>query len=450
MMQISKKITEYLNDDYKQYAMYTVESRAIPSVIDGFKPTQRKVAHVSNKIWKTGNEKPMKVFQLTGKIAADAFYHHGNTSLDSAIINMAQKFKNSLPLLEEIGQFGSLRSPEAGAARYISTKLTENFRLLYKDFELLKTKQEEGQDIEPEYFLPIIPTVLLNGGSGIAVGFASNVLNRDARELVEETLRCLEDKKVRDVKPSMFGFNGVYIQDKENVKKWYIRGTYDVVNTTTLKITELPPIHTYEKYEEFLDSLVESKKIVSYEDNSSEKIDYTIKMTRENLADLVQNDTILKTFKLEQSETENFTVLDENGKLKIFDTCSEIIEYFVKFRLKYYIKRKEYLQSKIGKECSILDAKARFINAVVKGDLKINNVPKAIIVSWLEKNKFYKVDDSYEYLLRMPISSLTKEMCQKLMEDLKNKKAELELIKKLSHQEMYRTDLLELRKNLKK
>lgn len=449
-MQESKKISEYLNDDYKQYAMYTVQSRAIPSVIDGFKPTQRKVAYISNKVWKNGNEKAMKVFQLTGKIASDSFYHHGNTSLDSTIINMAQKFKNSLPILEEIGQFGSLRSPEAGAARYISTKLTENFRLLYKDFELLTPKFEEGQEIEPEYFLPIIPTVLLNGGSGIAVGFASNILNRDPKDLIEETIKCLDGKKVKDVKPTTYSFNGKYVQDKENPKKWYIRGCGEIINTTTIKITELPTIYTYEKYEEFLNSLVESKKIVSYEDNSSEKIDYTIKMSRENLSELKDEESLFKFFKLEQSETENFTVLDETGNLKIFESCSEIIEYFVKFRLKQYSKRKEYLLSKIGKECLILDAKARFINAVVKGDLKINNVPKATIVSWLEKNKFHKVEDSYDYLLRMPISSLTREMCIKLMEDLKNKKVELDTIKKTNIEDMYRGDLLELRKNLKK
>jgi DNA topoisomerase II len=430
--------------------MYTVESRAIPSVVDGFKPTQRKVAHIANKTWKSGSEKPMKVFQLTGKIAAEAFYHHGNTSLDSAIINMAQRFKNNMPILEEIGQFGSLRAPDSGAARYISTKLTENFRLLYKDFELLKPKFEEGQEIEPEYFLPIVPAVLLNGGSGIAVGFASNILNRDTKELIDESLRALEGKKVRDVKPFMNGFDGEYSQDKENPKKWYIRGKYEVLNTTTVKITELPPFLTYEKYEELLDDLVVNKKIVSYEDNSSEKVDYIIKFTRENLAEYIQSEKLVKMFRLEQSETENFTVLDEFGKLKIFESSADIISYFVKFRLTYYTKRKEFLVAKIGKECSILEAKARFIAAVVKNELKVNNVPKATIVNWLEKNKYFKVEDSFDYLLRMPIYSLTKEMCQKLMEDLKNKRLELDVIKKTQPQDMYRQDLLELRKNINK
>jgi DNA gyrase/topoisomerase IV subunit A len=141
---IRKSITQYLDQDYALYGMYTLENRAIPSVIDGFKPTQRKIIYIADKVWKSGTEKPLKIFQLGGKVAADAHYHHGDGSLNSAIIGMAQSFKNSLPLLEEIGQFGSLRSPEAGAARYISTRTTKNFRLLYKDFELLESRHEEG------------------------------------------------------------------------------------------------------------------------------------------------------------------------------------------------------------------------------------------------------------------------------------------------------------------
>ena len=112
-----KTVTQYLDEDYSLYGMYTLENRAIPSVIDGFKPTQRKIIFIADKVWKTGTEKPLKIFQLGGKIAADAQYHHSDGSLNGAIIAMAQSFNNSLPLLEEIGQFGSRRSPEAGAPR---------------------------------------------------------------------------------------------------------------------------------------------------------------------------------------------------------------------------------------------------------------------------------------------------------------------------------------------
>ena len=133
----------------------------------------------------------MKLFQLGGRVASEAFYHHGNTSLEGAMVTMSQKFKNSLPLLEGIGQFGSLRSPSAGAPRYISAKLHPNFRLIYKDFELLENRIEEGQEIEPEYFLPIVPTIILNGSSGIAVGFATNILNRNPKTVIKACLALL-------------------------------------------------------------------------------------------------------------------------------------------------------------------------------------------------------------------------------------------------------------------
>ena len=236
-----KTISEFLSQEYKDFALYTIESRAIPSVIDGFKPTQRKIINASTHVWKTGSEKPLKVFQLSGIIASTQFYHHGNSSLESSIITMAQGFKNNMPLLEEIGQFGSLRSPEPGAARYIGTKLNNNFRHLYKDFELLKFKEEEGEIIEPNYFLPIIPTILINGSSGIAVGFSSNILNRDPKEVIDSCLNFLNVKKISDVKPFNNFFKGDYLQDTDNPKKWIIRGKVQIVNTSTVKILELPP-----------------------------------------------------------------------------------------------------------------------------------------------------------------------------------------------------------------
>ena len=196
-----KSITEFLSNEYKEFALYSIEGRAIPSVTDGFKPTQRKILHIANQVWKTGSEKNLKVFQLSGKVASDAFYHHGDMSLSNAIINLAQKFKNNAPLLEEDGQFGSLRSPQPGAPRYIGTKLSPNFRLIYKDFDLLEYKEEEGEKIEPKFFLPIVPTVLINGGSGIAVGFASNILNRDIKEIIDACVKCINSKKISTIFP---------------------------------------------------------------------------------------------------------------------------------------------------------------------------------------------------------------------------------------------------------
>lgn len=441
----NKTITEFLSEEYKEFAMYTIENRAIPSVIDGFKPSQRKTIHVSNEIWKTGSEKTLKVFQLAGKVASDAYYHHGNSSLENAIITMAQSFKNNSPLLEEDGQFGSLRSPQAGAPRYIGTRLSENFRYIYKDFELLEYKEEEGESIEPYYFLPIVPTILLNGSSGIAVGFSSNILNRNIKDVIEACKKVLNGKNVKSIKPSLNNFNGEYIQDSENNKKWYIRGKYEVKNKSTIHISELPPSMTYEKYEEYLDKLVDNKDIVSYDDNCKDNIDYTIKFKRSYLSKLEDKD-IVKLLRLEESSTEIYSTLDENGKLKIFESTSEILKYFVDFRLSYYHKRKKYMLDKMNKELKILSNRGRFIKSILDEKLKINNVPKSKIVEQIEKINLDKIDGSFDYLLRMPIYSLTKELFEKLKSDFTSKKEEIKKLESTDPKEMYIIDLNELKK----
>jgi len=443
-----KTISEFLSVEYKEFAMYVIEGRAIPSVIDGFKPTQRKIIHISNQIWKNGSEKALKVFQLSGKVASDCYYHHGDMSLSNAIITMAQRFKNNAPLLEEDGQFGSLRSPQAGAPRYIGTKLSENFRLIYKDFDLLEHKEEEGESIEPKFFLPIVPAVLLNGSSGIAVGFASNVLNRDIKSIIDTCVKVLSGKEPGEVKPSLNGFTGEYIQDKENNKRWIIRGKFTRANTTTVKISELPPSMTYEKYEDILDKLVDDKVIVSYDDNCKDNIDYTIKFTRSDL-DKLDDEKLIKLLKLEESSTEIFSTLDEFGKLMIFENTSDIIKYFVNFRLNYYHKRKQFLLDKLNRELKILSNRGRFIKAIIDGKLKVNNVSKSIIIEGIEAMKLEKIDDSYDYLLRMPIYSLTKEMYEKLKEDFVAKKEEIKILEETDPKDMYLLDLSELKKKFK-
>ena len=443
---MKKTVTEYLDQDYGNYAKYVIEHRAIPSVIDGFKPTQRKVIHIASKVWKGSNNKPLKIFQLGGKVASDANYHHGDASLSSAIIGMAQSFKNSMPLLDEIGQFGSLRSPEAGAPRYISTKLNENFRLLYKDFELLESRYEEGIEIEPSFFLPIIPTVLLNGGSGIAVGFATNILNRNPIDLIDSCIKELSKRRYDEPKPWYKGFNGSCNRDETNPSTWILKGIYDVKNTSTVHISELPPSVTYEKYDKYLISKEDSKEIATYDDNSKSNIDYTLKFKRADLDKLIKSKRLSRFLKMEERQSENLTMLDENGKLKIFDNVKDIIKYFVNFRLTYYDKRKVYLIKTLQQDLTILSNKAAFIKAIIDGKLKINNVPKKDIVTWLTMTKYNLMDGSYSYLLSMPIHTLTKEKYEELLLQKQEKQKELDIIKSTLPIDMYKKDLSELKK----
>jgi DNA gyrase/topoisomerase IV subunit A len=443
-----RTISSFFDNEYLEYAKYVVSNRAIPHLIDGLKPSQRKIVHVANKIWKPGNTKQMKLFQLAGRVAADAYYHHGNSSLEGAMVNMAQTFKNSLPLLRGHGQFGTLREPEAGAARYIGASLHPNFHLVYKDFDLLEPKMEEGYEIEPEFFLPVIPTVILNGTSGIAVGFATKIFNRKPLDVITACMDVLNEKKIKPLIPWINDFTGEFKRSGDTAVSWSLHGRYRIVNTTTVHISEIPPNITCENYEKHLIELLDKKIISDYEDNSAGNIDYTIKFRRANLKDYITKRTLEKVLKLTSKDTENLTVIDETGKLKVFASAEDIVRHFVDVRLTYYDLRKTRLISNFEKEITRLSNMARFIKDIIDGKLKVNNVPKIKIVAYLEKNKYNMMNESFAYLLNMPIYSLTKERFEDLLQKKGNAEAELADIRTWKPKNMYLKDLTKLKKEL--
>ena len=444
MNAVKRKAQDFFDTEYLGYARYVVENRAIPSLVDGFKPSQRKIAYAANKLWKTGKEKPMKVFQLGGQAAAISFFHHG--SLDGTIIGMTQTFKNSMPIFQGVGQFGSLRSPEAGAPRYIGVKFNENFRRLYMDFGLTTPKFEEGQEIEPKYFLPIVPTVLLNGGSGIAVGFATNILNRNPSDIIEACLAHLSDRKIKRLKPWINGFYGTVTPIPDTPRSWIFHGDYEVKNTSSVVIDEIPPSWTYEKYEAHLDKLQDKGIITSYDDESSDRVKYTIKFQRVKLKALTDKNKLVSTLKLEERQTENITTLDERGELKIFETAEELLTYFVDFRLGYYVKRKEYLLNKIDRDLFVIDNRVKFIKAIIDAKLELRNRKKADVEKDLPPLDIQKHEGSYRYLLDMPVHSLTKEKWEELQKHAADLKKEREKIEKTSPKDFYIKDLRDLKK----
>ena len=215
-----------------------------------------------------------------------------------------------------------------------------------------------------------------------------------------------------------------------------------------MRITELPPSLTYEKYEEILDDLCDKKKIVSYDDNCADNVDFTIKFTRADL-DQLDDEKLVKLLKLEEAETVAFSTLDEHGKLKIFDNASDIIKYFVEFRLRYYHKRKEFLLDRMNKDLKLLSNRGRFIKAILDEKLKINNVPKVEIVQGIKDLGLDLIEGNYDYLLRMPIYSLTQELFEKLKADFTAKKAEIKKLEETDPKDMYLDDLDDLKKKFK-
>ena len=239
------------------------------------------------------------------------------------------------------------------------------------------------------------------------------------------------------------------VEPVEGTNQYVMRGIYRVANTTTVEITELPPSMTFQKYEAHLNSLLDRGTLQSYEDNSSSGVRYTLKFARATLSDLIAKGRLDTLLKMVETETENLTCLDERGKLIIFSNVSDLIEYFVKFRMEFYSKRKAYLVGKYSDELDFLSNRARFVKLIIDGKLKINNRAKAEIVQDLQKLKFNEQSGSYSYLLNMPIHSLTQETYESLMKDVEVKAAQLEKVKSTEPIDMYKEDLSDLKKNLK-
>jgi len=267
--------------------------------------------------------------------------------------------------------------------------------------------------------------------------------------VVNACISVLKGKKMPVLAPWLKEFSGTFTRDTVNPKTWKISGLYEVLNTTTVKVTEIPPGFTYERYEEHLNNLTEKRIISGYDDNSSGQVEYVLRFQRAVLKDYVSRNKLEALLKINTQETENLTTIDENGKLKIFNKVEEIVSHFVGVRLKWYDTRKAYLIAKLERELLIISNKARFIKDIIDGKLTVNNAPKKSIIIYLEANKFDKIDGSYNYLLNMPIYSLTKERFDELLKQEADKKAEKKIIEGTDPKDMYLSDLETLKKAIK-
>lgn len=437
-----KTITDFLENEYLNYAKNILEDRAISSIVDSFKSVQRKAIFVSNKFVKNKYD---TVESLSATLVSNAEYHHASSSAGGAIVNMAQDFKNNLPLFYREGQFGNKYTQIASSDRYIKVKLIKHFDYIFKDEYLLKYKVSEGKSIEPEFYLPIIPLILCNGSNNnIGIGHSTLILNRNVKDIINECILYLKNSKhnILNIPPYIHEFNGTITN--ANIKKWYIKGKY-IIDTkkNNIIVKELPPSMTYSKFEDILDVLVDNRKIVSYDNKCNKDVNYVIKLNKEIFSSLDDSD-IINMFELQDIVTENYTCLDENFKIKIFDTSADVLKYFVDFRLGFYSKRKSYLLNKVKVDINITENKARFIQLIIEDKLNIRNIKKNVLENELLIQKFDKVNNSYDYLLTMSINNLTKEKYDSLLKDVKNLKSEEKAILKTNDKDEYIKDLNEL------
>ena len=439
------KVTQFYNEEYLQSANYQ-SFRTIASYIDGLKNGARKIIYTVDKYNITSD---LKVSQLGSKVAEETEYLHGEVSLYSTIVGLAQNYpgSNNINLLQPEGNFGTRFIPEASAGRYIYTKKTKIFDTIFNkdDKQILIPQQFEGETIEPKFFTPIIPLILINGSEGIGNGFAQKILQRDHKEIIAIIENYLKGKKIpNQIVPSVKGYKGS-IKLKDG--KVEIIGKIDVVNSNTLKISEIPFTYNLQSYKNVLVDLEDKKIIKSFDDKSeNDNYEFYIDCTREFTK--TPMDELLDIFKLVKKVTENFTCIDENNAIVEFKDEKELLTAYIKIRLEYYIKRKKALLASLDDEASLYSNKISFIESVVNGTIVVNNKSKTDIEKQISKVKIKKIEGSYDYLLRMPIYSLTKEKIEELKKQLSETQTKINELKDKTEKDLWTADLENLKKAL--
>jgi len=453
---------DFVKLELVQFSKYSV-MRAVPSLMDGFKPTQRKILYCC---FKRNLKKDMKVAQLVGYVGEHAAYHHGEQSLAGTIISMAQDFvgSNNVNLLVPSGQFGTRLQggSDHASSRYIYTRLSPVTRLIFHphDDAILNYLQEDGQSIEPYWYAPIIPMVLVNGASGIGTGWSTDVPNYDPLVIIENLRLWLQNKKMKPMRPWYRGFRGsIQPNGKGYYNTWGVHDDRDESHKrgSGIEITELPIRKWTQDYKEFLQTMLpgsEGRSKINLQDireyHTERNVHFSLKMTTEELAK-AKEAGIEEGFKLRTSIAEtNMVLFNHEGKIHKYKSPLEIMEEFANVRLKQYDVRKKYLVDKLTLERDLLSNRARFIAYIIAKKLHINNRKKMDVVKDLVKFKFQKFGDDkpprtgFEYLLIMQIASLTKERKEELERMAKEKAAELEKVKKTSIQTMWNIDLNQL------
>jgi DNA topoisomerase-2 len=457
---------DFIGKEMIHFSKYDCD-RSIPNLMDGLKTSQRKILYTAFKR-KLVNE--IKVAQFSGSVSEISCYHHGESSLNGAIVNMAQNYvgSNNINLLEPKGQFGTrLQGGEDSASeRYIHTNLNKLTRFIFpeQDDGVLNYLDDDGTPVEPIYYAPIIPMVLVNGSKGIGTGFSTDIMcykPLDVIEYVSDNLSLDGKKEKPQINPYYEGFKGTI--RPLSTDKWLFKGCYDIISEKEVHITELPIGTWTDDYKKYIEDLIDggeknkkSKGIIKdYNDMSTDvNVDITITFVPHTIEELVIKETeyacnaLEKLLKLYTTKTTtNMHMFDEDEKLKKFDNASEIVEHFMSVRMNIYVKRKENQVSVLEKETLILTNKARFIGDILNDKLDLRRKKRDVVTSILSQEGYDIIDDDkdYKYLVRLPMDSVTQENVDKLMNEKKDKISELEILKGTPVSTIWKQELALLR-----
>jgi len=460
---INKELIHFSNAD---------NLRSIPSLIDSFKPSLRKIFFAGLKRGKRAAD--IKVAQFAGYIGCETEYHHGEMSLTEAIVGMAQNWptSNNINLLEPKGNFGSrsMQGKDSASPRYIFTNINKLAHYIYReeDEPILKYIIEEGKSVEPEVYYPIIPMILINGTSGIGTGYSTNVLQFNPIDVVKELKNIINQKDYKDLIPFYRGFNGKIVHDKE--QNFNVSGCFEIISDDTVHITEIPVSlrsMSFEKYKEYLTSCMildkkednekSKKKIIDYHmEPYNNKVDVTVKFKPGELQKLIKSDELEKYLKLNSKlSMTNMYLYNHDGKITKYDSPYEILEDFYQVRLSKYNERKKYHIKVLENDADIAKYKRMFIEFIISKKIIIEKQKKEVIINRLIELKFPKLarkitaseeEKSFQYLIDMPLWSLTYEKIEELKKEEEDIQKILEEYRKKTIEDIWNNELDEFLK----
>jgi DNA gyrase/topoisomerase IV subunit A len=434
-----KTVTETIDVGYLAYAMYVLQSRAIPSVIDGLKPVTRKLLYFMVTQHKTNR---VKVADM-GCISSFN-YHHGEASAIGAALSMSQKWNNNAPIFESHGNFGSRLVQEAAGPRYIYSSLSENYKKFFID-EVVAPISFDDKNPEPAYYLPIIPWVLVNGIGGMAVGFKTEILPRSLVDVLKCTKEYLKNPQKflsedKPIPPTFPNFSGSIVQ--KSVNQWKTIGIINYIGKYTYEISELPIGYDRATYVTLLNDLLEKDLIREYDDNCSKAgFGFKVKVSVSQKS-IIDKDPV-KYFSLEKTHTEILTTMGTDGKLKIFNTVSSLISYFCDYRTTKFSDKIEYDKAKLVDEINFLTDKKKFIKAVVMNKIDFRKVTKEILLSYVFDNITQK--DYGKSFVRIPLYECTVNGVEELISKIDSLNNEMLLLQSLNGKDLFNSTLAALK-----
>ena len=463
---------QFMNREMIHFSTYDC-ARSIPNMVDGLKISLRKILFSAFKRKLTSE---IKVAQFSGYVSEHSAYHHGEASLNGAIVNMAQNYvgSNNIHLLQPNGQFGTRLhgGDDSASERYIFTMLNPLTRSIFPEADdaILNYLNDDGTLVEPEFYVPIIPFALMNGISGIGTGFSCSIPAFSPNQIIDYLrfkLRGEEPSAVGEFLPYYEGFKGT-IQKLEN-HKYLTKGVYEKIDNDKIRISELPIGTWTMPYITFLEGLADGttdkngKKIHptirDFTSMSTEvNVDISVTFPRGKLAELEEKidpvtniNGVEKMLKLTSSvSSTNMHMFDKDCKLRKYGSVEEIIHDFYDVRLETYSKRKKQMIVDLEKLLVKLSNRAKYILATLDGSVDLRKKNAATVKELMTSKGFDQMDGNFNYLIKMPMDSVTEENVEKILKEKTDAEKELSKLKKTTLETMWLSELESLQTEYKK